>query len=119
MHEALHSMETLLAFMRAQGNSDLPMLASTLDRWLDEEAEVLLELELANTKGKRTASRMKSCRQDAEFHYLHEIREMYGDPQQLHHNAVIYFRRKPKAWAIATALRQWSLPNEYPEATGT
>jgi hypothetical protein len=115
----LTSIPALLAFMRQQGNSDLPAIANTLELWIDEEAEVLLELELHGTKGKRTSARVKSCRQDAEYHYLEEIKEFYSAPQPLHQNAVFYYRRKPKAWAVAAALRTWSLNNESPETSGT
>ena len=114
------SIEALLNFMRQQGNSDLPVLASTLDRWIEEEAEVLLGIELDNTKGaKRSASKLKACRQDAEYHYLSEIREFYAEPQPLHHYAVMFYRRKAKAWAVAAALRTWSLNANPAEATGT
>ena len=78
-----------------------------LQTCVKEETQVLLDAELQAQGRKRKSKKLEAqCAREAQDHYVEEICEMVEDGiSPLNHWSVISYRRKPKVWAIAGAIR--------------
>lgn len=78
-----------------------------LEDCVEEEAEHLLESELVMMERLRRSKKLlDECRKDAQEQYVAEISEMIESDRPMSHWTVISYRRKPKAWAVAGAIRE-------------
>jgi len=87
--------------------ADMDAILQYLENCVEEEAEHLLLEELA-TKGRERRSRklLEECRVDAREHYTEDVVTMLESDSPMSHWTVISYRRKPKAWAIAGAIKE-------------
>lgn len=81
-------------------------ILSFLRTCVREEAEVLLEDEIRAQGRKRKSRKLEAqCTREAEEHFAEEVSEMVIQGSELTPWTVISYRRKPKVWAIAGAIR--------------
>lgn len=87
--------------------ADMSALLEYLRECVEDEMEVLLANELRSQGRKRSSKKLEEqCRREAREHYVEEVSELMESPKPMSHWTVISYRRKPKAWAIAGAIRQ-------------
>jgi hypothetical protein len=74
---------------------------------VEEETQVLLDTELRVQGRKRSSKKLEAqCREEAREHYVEEVAEIIRSGWMPSPWAVISYRRKPKAWAVAGAIKQ-------------
>lgn len=88
--------------------ADMDTVLQYLEGCVEEEAEHLLESELVMMERLRRSKKLlDECRKDAQEQYVEEISELIeSDRPIMSHWTVISYRRKPKAWAVAGAIRE-------------
>jgi hypothetical protein len=92
---------------RTARKADMSAILGYLQDCVEDEMEVLLAEEL-RSQGRRRSSKklVAQCRREAQEQYAEEIAEMIEGDVELSAWTVISYRRKPKAWAIAGAIKQ-------------
>jgi hypothetical protein len=78
-----------------------------LEDCVEEEAEHLLHGELRTMeRARRSRKLLEKCRVDAQEHYAEDVVTMLEAEGEMNHWTVISYRRKPRAWAIAGAIKE-------------
>ena len=86
--------------------ADMGAILSYLRQCVQEEAEILLEEELRSQGRKRRSKKLLAkCLAEAQEHYAEEVSEMVKSGSGISPWGVIAYRRRPKVWAIAGAIR--------------
>ena len=87
--------------------ADMSAILEYLQDCVEDETEVLLAEELRSQGRKRSSKKLEEqCRREAQEHYVEEVSELMESSKPMSHWTVISYRRKPKAWAIAGAIKQ-------------
>lgn len=87
--------------------ADMSAILEYLQDCVEDEAEVLLAEELRSQGRKRSSKKLREqCRREAQEHYVEDVSELMESSEPMSHWTVISYRRKPKAWAIAGAIKQ-------------
>lgn len=87
--------------------ADMDAILQYLQQCVKEEAEILLAEELRVSGRQRSSKKLQSqCLKEAQEHYVEEVSELIDSGWSPSPWAVISYRRKPKAWAIAGAIKK-------------
>lgn len=106
MFESYEEMKNWLEARRRK--ADMDAVSTFLEECVTKEAAHLARVEMQNTGRKKTSAKLKDkCRKEAEEHFAEDVSVMLNsDNDELSPWAVITYRRKSKAWAIAGAISQ-------------
>lgn len=87
--------------------ADMDSVLQYLNACVEEETEYLLEGELRRMERSRRSSKLlRQCEAEAQEQYTEDVTSMLESDAPMGHWTVISYRRKPKAWAIAGAIKE-------------
>lgn len=106
--EAFVTYDDLEKWLTTRGRkADMDAVLEYLRGCVQEEAEVLLAEEIRSQGRERSSKKLRNqCLQEAQEHYAEEVSDMVKGGAALSPWTVISYRRKPKVWAIAGAIRE-------------
>jgi len=94
-------------FTHRKRKADMDPVLQYLNTCVEDEAEYLLEGELRRADRSRRSKRLlQQCEREAQEHYTEDVVTMLESDSPMGHWTVISYRRKPKAWAIAGAIKE-------------
>lgn len=94
-------------FTDRKRKADMDAVFQYLNSCVEEEAEYLMEGELRRSERSRKSKRLfQQSEREAQEHYTEDVTSMLKSDSPMGHWIVISYRRKPKAWAIAGAIKE-------------
>lgn len=85
--------------------ADMSLVMSFLEDIVIEEAACLVDREMKE-RSRKSKKLQEECLRDAQEHYCEEISELINSARPMSPMTVIAYRRTPKAWAVAGAIRE-------------